>query len=177
MGVAAKRDVLVKSANDRRRAMFMASVGKMSMGDEAMVRRVAGMASGFGVKSDELPVKVRLNLLALTLRDELAKAGDDAAATAAVGRFKAGAGALGAEVAPLVATMIAGLDAAAKAPEAPAGPVLDFAKVGPMSVGGGWSLDAAHPAAGDSNVTYKSPSGQSVQFIRLGTARTCRRRK
>lgn len=166
-GVAAKRDALVKAANDRRRAMFMASVGKVAAGDEAVVRRVAGMAAGFGVKPEELPVKVRLNLLALTLRDELAKAGDDAAATAAVGRFKAAAGALGAEVAPLVAPMIAGLDTAAKAPEAPAGPVLDFAKVGPMSVGGGWSLDAAHPAAGDSNVTYKSPSGQSVQFIRL----------
>lgn len=172
-GVAAKRDALVKAANDRRRAMFMASVGKVAAGDEAAVRRVAGMAAGFGVKPEELPVKVRLNLLALTLRDELAKAGDDAAATAAVGKFKAAAGALGAEVAPLVAPVIEALDKAAKTPDAPAGPVLDFAKVGPMSAGGGWSLDAAHPAASDfPSVTYKSPSGQSVQFIRLANSRT-----
>lgn len=163
---AARRDAAATATDARRRAMFRAGVGGVALDDAKALRRAAAMAPDFGETPEVLPIKARVNLLVFDLRDELNNAGNDAAASAAAQRFRAGAGALGAQAAPLVAPMLAALDAAAKEPEAGAPAALDLSKVGPGSVG--WSLDGGHPPAADgSTVTFMSPSGQSVQFIRL----------
>lgn len=163
---AARRDAAATAADARRRVMFRAGVGGVALDDAAALRRAAAMAPDFGETPEVLPIKARVNLLVFDLRDELNNAGNDAAASAAMQRFRAGAGALGAQAAPLVAPMLAAIDAAAKEPEAGAPAALDLSKVGPGSVG--WSLDGGHPPAADgSTVTFMSPSGQSVQFIRL----------
>ncbi|MBL8760281.1 MAG: hypothetical protein JNL50_03180 [Phycisphaerae bacterium] len=163
----AKRDALAKDADDRRRALFVAGVKGVKVDDAAAIRKAMAMAAGFGATAEDIPAKARLNLLVLALKDDVAKAGDDAAAKAAADKFRGGAGALGAAVAAEVAPIVAALDAAEKEPAPTGGGSVNFATAGPGSAG--WS---AKPGADGASVVYTTPSGQSIEFIRIAGTET-----
>lgn len=163
---SARRDKLVADATARAKRMYLTSFAAVKVDDPQALVPAAAMSSRFGVTPEELPTKARLNLLVLVLKDEIAKApGDDAAANAAVAKFKKTAGLLGAEAAPSVSAMVASLDAALQAPSTPEKPALNFATVGPGLKG--W---ANKPGSDGMSVVYTSPSGQSVEFISVGSA-------